>query len=198
MLKTMQSPTARTMTQADEASAIDTVVLAFAADPMTRWTWPDAHEYLTNMPSMVRAFAGGAFLHQGAHCTDGYAGAALWLPPTVHPDEEAMTQLFQRTVSASIRNDLFGVLEQMAKYHPSDLHWYLPLIGVDPAHQNQGHGGALMAYALEQCDRQHLPAYLESTNPRNMPLYLRHGFEALGTIQVGTSPPMVPMLRRPR
>ena len=198
MLKTMQSPKARTVTQADEASAIDTVVLAFAADPMTRWTWPDAHEYLTSMPSMVRAFAGGAFLHQGAHCTDGYAGTALWLPPTVHPDEEAMTQLFQRTVSASIRNDLFGVLEQMGKYHPSDSHWYLPLIGVDPAHQNQGHGGALMAYALEQCDRDHLPAYLESTNPRNMPLYLRHGFEALGTIQVGTSPPMVPMLRRPR
>ncbi len=155
-------------------------------------------EYLTNMPSMVRAFAGGAFLHQGAHCTDGYAGAALWLPPTVHPDEEAMTQLFQRTVSASIRNDLFGVLEQMPKYHPSEPHWYLPLIGVDPAYQGQGHGGVLMAYALQQCDRQHLPAYLESTNPRNVSLYLRHGFEALGTIQVGTSPPMVPMLRPPR
>ncbi|MGZ9111899.1 MAG: GNAT family N-acetyltransferase, partial [Rhodoplanes sp.] len=37
-----------------------------------------------------------------------------------------------------------------------------------------------------------------STNPRNMSLYLRHGFEALGTIRIGSSPPLVPMLRRPR
>ena len=28
-------------------------------------------------------------------------------------------------------------------------------------------------------------AYLESSNPRNIPLYERHGFEALGEIQVG-------------
>jgi hypothetical protein len=41
-------------------------------------------------------------------------------------------------------------------------------------------------------------AYLESTNPKNIPLYERHGFEVLGTIQVGTSPAVCPMLRRPR
>jgi hypothetical protein len=38
----------------------------------------------------------------------------------------------------------------------------------------------------------------ESTNPRNVPLYERHGFERLGTIQSGSSPPLFPMLRRPR
>jgi hypothetical protein len=55
-----------------------------------------------------------------------------------------------------------------------------------------------MTHALQQCDREKRLAYLESTNPRNMTLYERHGFKALGTIQVGTSPPMVPMLRHPR
>jgi hypothetical protein len=55
-----------------------------------------------------------------------------------------------------------------------------------------------MAYALQQCDREHSLAYLESTNPRNVSLYRRHGFEALGTIQVGGSPPLVPMLRQRR
>jgi hypothetical protein len=59
-------------------------------------------------------------------------------------------------------------------------------------------GGVLMTAALARCDRDRVPAYLESTNPRNLTLYLRHGFEALATIQVGTSPPLVPMLRRPR
>jgi ribosomal protein S18 acetylase RimI-like enzyme len=150
------------------------------------------------MPSFTRAFGGGAFVHNGAYCTDDYAGAALWLRPNAHPDEQALGDVLERTVSASIRGDLFKVFEQMAKYHPAEPHWYLPLIGVDPAHQGKGYGSALMTYALQQCDRDHAPAYLESTNPRNISLYRRHGFEVLGTIQVGGSPPLVPMLRRPR
>ena len=86
----------------------------------------------------------------------------------------------------------------MAKHHPREPHWYLPLIGVDPAHQGKGYGDALMANALERCDRDRAPAYLESTNPRNISLYRRHGFEPIGTIQAGSSPLLVPMLRRPR
>ena len=194
----MAAATVRTTTPADEVLAIDTMVLAFAADPVARWCWPDSHQYLTSMPSFTRAFGGGAFVHNGAYCTDDYAGTALWLPPNVHPEEDALGEVLERTVSASIRGDLFAVFEQMAKYHPSEPHWYLPLIGVDPAHQGKGCGAALMTYALQECDRHHSPAYLESTNPRNVSLYRRHGFEVLGTIQVGASPPLVPMLRQPR
>jgi GNAT superfamily N-acetyltransferase len=194
----MQAPTVRTITAIDEVRAIDTIVLAFTADPVTRWCWPDAHQYLTSMPSFTRAFRGGAFLHNTAHCTDDYAGAALWLPPHVHPEDQALGEVLERTVSASIRGDLFAIFEHMGKYHPREPHWYLPLIGVDPAYQGKGDGGALMTYALQPCDRDHAPAYLESTNPRNMALYQRHGFEVLGTIQVGTSPSLVPMLRQPR
>jgi ribosomal protein S18 acetylase RimI-like enzyme len=194
----LDSPTVRTMTTADERPAIDTIVLAFAADPVARWTWPHSHQYLAAMPRLVRAFGGGAFAHAGAYCTNEYAGAALWLPPGMDPDEEGLGEVTQSTVSPSLRDNVFAVFEQMAAYHPSEPHWYLPLMGVDPAHQRKGHGDALMSYALERCDRDHVPAYLESTNPRNVSLYRRHGFEALGTIQVGSSPPLVPMLRRPR
>jgi GNAT superfamily N-acetyltransferase len=194
----VRSATVRTITPTDEVRAIDTVVLAFAADPVARWTWPDPHQYLTSMPSLTRAFGGRAFQHNGAHCAGEYAGVALWLPPQVRPDEESLVGLMNRSVSSSMRDDVFEVFEQMSKYHPTEPHWYLPLIGVDPAHQGKGYGTALMAYALRHCDNDHVPAYLESTNPRNISLYERHGFEALGTIQVGTSPSLVPMLRQAR
>ena len=69
------------VTPADEAAAVDTIVLAFAADPVARWCWPESHRYLANMPAFVRAFAGRAFPHGGAYCTDDRTGAALWLPP---------------------------------------------------------------------------------------------------------------------
>jgi ribosomal protein S18 acetylase RimI-like enzyme len=174
------------------------VVLAFAGDPVARWSWPQAQQYLATMPRMISAFGGRAFDNGSAYCTGAYAGIALWLPPGVRPDEELLGEIVETTVSASIRHDVFALFEQMAKYHPADPHWHLPLVGVDPAHQGNGHGDALMAYALQRCDRDHLPAYLESTNPRNITLYRRHGFEALGTIQVGSSPPLVPMLRHAR
>jgi ribosomal protein S18 acetylase RimI-like enzyme len=86
----------------------------------------------------------------------------------------------------------------MGEFHPTEPHWYLPLIGVDVTKQSRGYGSALLRYALERCDRDRLTAYLEATSPLNRPLYERHGFEELGMIQEGSSPPMWPMHRKPR
>ncbi|WP_201274683.1 GNAT family N-acetyltransferase [Sinorhizobium medicae] len=194
----MKSPTVRVMAGTEEDLAIETVLLAFAADPMARWTWPHAHQYLAAMPRMIRAFGSSAFFNGGAFCTDGYAGTALWLSPGVHSDEEGLGAVLESTVSRSLAPETTAIFEQMATYHPTEPHWYLPLIGVDPAHQGEGHGDALMTYALARCDRDHAPAYLESSNPRNIPFYRRYGFEPLGSIQVGSSPTLVPMLRRSR
>ena len=71
------------------------------------------------------------------------------------------------------------------------------MIGVDPAHQGQGYGSALLQHGLARCDREDKLAYLESTSPSRV-LYQRHGFELLGTIQGGSSPQLFPMLRKPR
>lgn len=122
----------------------------------------------------------------------------MWLPPGVDPDGERMIALVQENAPPSVLPDLMRVMEQMGAYHPSEPHWYLPLIGVDPARHGNGLGSALMRHALRRSDADGVPAYLESSNPRNIPLYERHGFEILGTIQVGSSPTLVPMLRKPR
>lgn len=194
----MTTPSIKTAEISEEASAIAVVVLAFAADPAARWTWPDPNQYLAHFPNFVRVFGGKAFARKSAYCVDGYAGAALWLPPEVHPDENALISLLQSTGSAQFQKDGGAVFDQMGRYHPREPHWYLPFIGVEPFHQGKGYGGALMQHALIPCDRDQTLAYLESSNPKNIPLYERYGFELLGTIQVGTSPPIFPMLRKPR
>jgi ribosomal protein S18 acetylase RimI-like enzyme len=194
----MTTPIVKIGTASDRAAVIDVVVLAFSADPAARWTWPDPREYLMHFPRFAQAFGGKAFAYGSAYYVDGYAGAALWLPPNVPPDEDALVDLMQRTVSKQKQKDVFAAFEQMSRYHPSEPHWYLPLIGVDPFHQGKGYGSALMQHALIPCDRDRTLAYLESTTPKNIPLYERHGFELLGTIQVGTSAPLFPMLRKPR
>ena len=55
-----------------------------------------------------------------------------------------------------------------------------------------------MRHALARCDRDGKAAFLESSNPKNVSFYERHGFEVLGRIQVGTSPTLFPMLRKAR
>ena len=194
----MTTPIIKTATASDEARAVAVVTLAFSTDPAARWTWPDPKQLLEHFPSVVRAFGGKAFAHGSAHYVDGFAGAALWLPPGVRPDEDALSSLLQRTGSAEFRKDGAAVFDQMGRHHPREPHWYLPIIGVDPFHQGKGYGTALMQHALIPCDRDQKLAYLESSNPKNIPLYERHGFELMGTIQVGTSPPIFPMLRTPR
>jgi GNAT superfamily N-acetyltransferase len=185
-------------TASDEAHIIDVLVRANWADPAARWVWPDPQQFLMHFPSFVRAFGGKAFAHRSAYYLDGYIGAALWLPPDVHPDENELVTLVQRTVSEQIQNDIITVFEDMGRYHPNEPHWYLPLMGVDPSQQGKGFGSALLQHTLIQVDRDNRLAYLESSNPRNIPLYKRHGFELLGSIQSGTSPSIAPMLRRPR
>jgi ribosomal protein S18 acetylase RimI-like enzyme len=199
VMPSLDSPSAvYRIDQASAEAAFAVLVLAFATDPAARWSWPRPEDYLRNMPLLARAFGGKAFTLGTADAIDGLAGVALWLPPGTTSDEEALGTLIERTAPASIQQDAAGVFEQMAGFHPHEPHWYLPLIGVDPARQGQQLGDKLMAHALARCDADRLPAYLESSNPRNLGFYQRHGFEALGRIQVGSSPTLVPMLRQPR
>ena len=58
------------------------------------------------------------------------------------------------------------------------------VIGVDPTHRHKGYGSLLLRHGLAQCDRDHATAYLESSNPANIPLYERHGFVLTGEAEV--------------
>jgi len=194
----MSTTEANVATTVDQDRAIDTITAAFISDPVSRWAFRDAHQYLTYFPRLVRAFAGGAFDSGTAHSVEVFSGVALWLPPGVHPDEEAMGALMEEGIPASEQVEIFGFPGQMGEYHPTDQHWYLPMLGVDPARQGRGYGSALLRHGLETCDTQGIPAYLEATSERNKRLYERHGFEAIGVIQSGSSPPMWPMLHKPR
>lgn len=180
----------------ERAAAV--LMLAFSVDPVARWAHPDPHQYATHFPALVRAFGGAAFAHGTAHRVGRWTGAALWLPPGVSPDEAALMRIMQDSVAPERQEEVFGVFEQMGRYHPHEPHWYLPLIGVDPVRQHKGYGSALLRHALRRIDQERMPAYLESTRPANVPLYERHGFRVLGTIQAGSSPILTPMFRPAR
>jgi ribosomal protein S18 acetylase RimI-like enzyme len=59
-------------------------------------------------------------------------------------------------------------------------------------------GGELLTTSLRVVDADHLPAYLESSNPRNITLYERHGFEVTREIPIEGGPSMTAMWRPAR
>ncbi|HYD45057.1 MAG TPA: N-acetyltransferase [Phenylobacterium sp.] len=194
----MGQPSVRAATLEDQAAVFSIITLAFSADPVARWATPDPAKFMESMPLVASAFGGRGFAHDAVYIAEGGGGAALWLPPGVEPDSERLGEIIAGYGDPERLEDLGAVMEQMQHHHPQEPHWYLPLIGVDPAMQARGLGSALMKHALARCDADGVPAYLESSNPRNISLYERHGFEAVATIQVGASPPLTPMVRTPR
>ena len=183
---------------ADMDALINLMVLAFAADPVARWMYRDPQRYLAYFGRFIRAFAGKAFSTGTAWRIEDNLGAALWLAPGVTPAKDAIVSILNESVPEDVMAGVNAMFGEMAAYHPRNPHWYLPTIGTEPHLHGRGIGSALMREALSRCDQQHMPAYLESSNPVNASFYQQFGFEALGVIRVGESPPMVPMLRAAR
>ena len=190
-------PKIKAATWSDQNRVAAAMTLAFASDPVARWIFSDSHQYISAFMPFVSLFGGKAFDHDSAFVIGEFSGVALWLPPGTEPDDEPMMELFEQNIPEPKLGAIFSLFEQMASFHPHEPHWYLPLIGVEPIFQGQGYGSELMRHALVACDRDQKLAYLESTNPANLSLYKRHGFDELGEIRAEDSPPMYPMLREP-
>ena len=135
---------------------INSVVLAFSADPIARWMYPSPQEYLTNFPNFIKSF-GGTFDCQ-IYYAELYSGAAFWFPPQIEPDTDAIMEVIQKTISTEL-TAVLSLLEQMSHFHPSKPHWYLAILGVELIQQKKGYGSALMQQILNHCDRHKQLAY---------------------------------------
>lgn len=194
----MLSPSFSVVPDTERANAVATLVSAFTADPVERWLYPADESYLAHFPKFLAAFGGRSFDAHTAWSIDNCAAVALWLAPDTAPDGDLIISVLSETVAAEKHADLFSVLEQMDVAHPTYPHWYLPWIGVDAQFQGKGLGATLMARCLQIVDATHLPAYLETPNPRNQSFYRRYGFDVTGAAQSGTCPPVTFMLRSAR
>jgi ribosomal protein S18 acetylase RimI-like enzyme len=183
------------VSDAEQTKAYDTLVSAFTEDPVERWLYPDLAQYLKHFAPFLAAFGGKAFDENTVWRLGECSAVALWLPPGAEPDGDAIGAILTDTVSPDKHDDAFAALEQMDAAHPTYPHWYLPWFGVDPLLQGRGLGAELMARCLEIVDRDNVPVYLESPNPRNISFYERHGFEVTGAAQAGKCPPITFMER---
>jgi ribosomal protein S18 acetylase RimI-like enzyme len=182
----------------DASRAYATLVSAFVDDPVERWMYPELDDYEAHFPKFLAALGAAAFEAGTAWHLSFFAVVGLWLPPGAEPDADLIVTVLRNTVEPAKQRDVFAVLQAMDSRHPGYDHWYLPWLGVHPSLQGRGLGGRLLSETLGKVDDTHLPAYLESPNPRNVSLYTRHGFETVATIEIGECPLMTCMLRQAR
>ncbi|MER7764531.1 GNAT family N-acetyltransferase [Streptomyces sp. NPDC097619] len=173
---------------------------AFVDDPMMRWFFPSDE----TRPERLERYFGTLFTRQyGLHgrCERTDAAAAFWVPPEgaekAVPDEETVRLL--REILGD-RAELFGEAVAAAAAHaPQEPHWYLAVVGADPAARGRGHGSALLRSGLAEADRAGLPVYLESSKPDNLPLYEHFGFVVREELRLpGGGPALWAMRRAPR
>ena len=185
--------------EASETEAVlNTLMLAFSTDPCVRFMLAKPDVFFAGFRRFATAMGGAGVEHGSAWLADDGAAAALWLPPGISSDRDAMLAVLGELVEPEKLPTLGEVGETMAQYHPEEPHWYLAMIGVDPAQQGRGYGSAILKESLRRCDQDGVMAYLESSNPKNVPLYERYGFEVMGFVQPGEFPGLYPMIRQPR
>jgi GNAT superfamily N-acetyltransferase len=198
--------TVRAATAADRGRLADSLASAFSEDPL--FTWMTGAGPDKPLEPKMRIFFDAILkldLGRKDHLVfvdeDGI-GAAIWR----HPNRwKVPTGDLVRSLPAMLRAfgtrsaRMVGALNAIEKVHPKEEHYYLEVLGTHQGSQSKGVGTAVITHTLDRCDAEGMPAYLESSNPRNIPFYARHGFETTREISVGKGAPTVTaMWRNPR
>jgi len=173
-----------TATPANRDAVLASLVAAFAADPVLRYLFPDEAAY----PRHAAAFFGHLFdkrVDLGTVWTiGGGAAVAMWDSPTTpHPGNDLSAAL-----PAAEHARLRAYEDAVHAALPTGPFWYLGVLGTDPRHAGQRWGHALMAAGLHRADSDGLPAVLETSNPGNVGVYRRAGFEVVTETAAGTLP----------
>lgn len=197
----MSTVEVRRATSADIDDVTTTLDLAFRNDPIDVWLFPDPADRERRHRGFMRLFAEVAFEAGEVWVAGDGKGAAVWFP--VDPAEQSDDEDFVARLGAYVgehEGRLHTLLETMQAHHPTnEAHLYLNFLAVRPDRQNQGVGAAMLRHRLNRLDAEGVPAYLESSSPRSVPLYAREGFDRIGSLTLPDGgPELTPMWRKPR
>jgi len=190
----------RVATHDDAATATEILVKAFYNCPTWGWVFPDP----TSRAEQHRAFWGllveGGLRFPWVWLGAGEVTTSVWIPPgesELSPEQEAALEPMLKALMGPASARVMAALETFDANHPHDEpHYYLSLLGTDPAHYGNGYGLGLLEANLRLIDAEGAPAYLESSNPANVPLYERYGFRLLSSFALPGGGPTVPTMWR--
>jgi ribosomal protein S18 acetylase RimI-like enzyme len=192
----------RRATAEDIGAVAQTLARAFLDDPVGEWSCPSEQLRPRVLESFYATRMRQVLADDEVWIESSHGGAALWLPPerwrtTAGQDLALMRCLMRPRLLPRlplVARGLMGV----ERVHPREPHWYLAILGTDPAEQGRGIGSALLRPVLERCDEDGIGAYLESSKEANIAFYARHGFRVTAEHDLPRGPRIWLMWRDPR
>jgi GNAT superfamily N-acetyltransferase len=180
-------------TPADRGRVIGSLVAAFTNDPVLRYLFPDRASY----PRYAAAFFGHLFdkrVRQGTIWTIGYgASVAMWDAPAAERGPADDTLAAQLPADALARVNAYD--EAVHAALPTTPFWYLGVLGTHPDHTGRRWGHAVMGAGLRRAATDGLPAILETSNPTNVEVYRRAGWEV--ALVVPAAPLTIWIMKQP-
>ncbi|MEO1061982.1 MAG: GNAT family N-acetyltransferase [Actinomycetota bacterium] len=192
---------ARVATPEDTDTVAAVLAAAFADDPMLGWMFTDPTKAAIHRRQFFEISARSGIEGGQTHVLDDggeIVATAVWSAPGAHlygslaGEFVGLLVLAAEGERAGLVGEGFAPLRDL---HPEEPHFYLALLGVVPNRRGEGLGGRLLAAGLEVVDRFGAIAHLESSNPRNVSLYERAGFEVVEDVWLPDGPVVRPMTR---
>jgi len=200
------SPAVRAARRGEAALLGQVLADAFAGDPVFAWLIPPQlpgrddrlRTFFTSMSRSYLRRGKPCYLTADASAAALWAGPGAWAMPLSHVILEAAPSglAFRRHLLRALRTQL-----QVERLHSAQLapHWYLGYLGTRRDRQGEGLGTQMLQHVLAGLDTDGMPAYLESSSERNLPLYERNGFRVVGELQaLGHGPAIWRMWREPQ
>ncbi|HXW46458.1 MAG TPA: GNAT family N-acetyltransferase [Streptosporangiaceae bacterium] len=190
----------------DEAGLIGEVLAdAFAEDPVFAWLIsPQVRDRDRRLRTFFTSMSRG-YLRLSKPCflTGDASAAALWAGPGAWPMPLSQMILEAAPSGLAFRSRLIRALRtqlQVERLHAEQHqpHAYLGYLGTRGDRQGEGLGTRMLQEVLGRLDTDGVPAYLESSNERNLALYERNGFRVVGELRaLGHGPTIWRMWREP-
>ncbi|XVQ10142.1 GNAT family N-acetyltransferase [Spirillospora sp. CA-255316] len=184
---------------ADVPRAARTLRRAFADNVFTRHVIA-ADDHLRRLEEFQELFVARIGLPHGRVWVAGDVDAvSVWTTPETGP--EIFGELAPRF--AELAGDRLGAYEAaetaMGAHRPRGPVWFLGVVGVDPGRQGSGLGRAVIRPGLEAAERDGVPAFLETSEARNVAFYERLGFEVTAEYPLPCGGPTTwSMIRHPK
>jgi GNAT superfamily N-acetyltransferase len=154
------------------------------------------------LSKLMGFFAGGGVRHPSTRMTDRAEAVAIWVPPGIPemtPEAEAAFGPILEEALGARADEVHALFDLLEDHHPDDEpHYYLSLWATRRDHAGRGIGTALIRENLARIDAERMPAYLESSNPANLPRYEVLGLRRRDNLSPPDGPVITTMWRDAR
>jgi GNAT superfamily N-acetyltransferase len=176
------------LTKTHVKPATETLAQSLNEYPLFTTFIPNLTERKVKLPILFEFMIRFGIRYGEVHATSSnFEAVALWFPSEnaewtalkmIRVGGFALIYYYLRNIS--VMSKLMTYNEYAFEIHnrqASFPHWYLALLGTKPNCQGQGYARKLLQYMFTCIDKENMPAYLETHDRENIPIYQHFGFQ---------------------